>query len=328
MAKFNPSIVPQSEKPLPRANHASLPLIDIYPDPQNDHIYDQDDNLDLALVESVKEHGVLQPILLRVHPTLPGKFMIVAGHRRYRAAKVVGLKELPVLVMHASGEIQDEILSKIQFVETNSLSRNPTVQENLAMIIELEKAYKRLRSVDESIRGIPTRELIAKSMGMSDRQIADYLVIRNGLSKKDQKEWDAGLLSMAGALRRVRAEQKSNRGKVLSEETIATEEGNENTTHLVLGNESARQEFLSRWTEWKICCRVPKLNLIVREAILPDESRILSFDFGELNLDSKNSDHVQRLEHKQLVLKNDSVKFTETPIAQLLSHLEDVVPEK
>ncbi|MCS6854109.1 MAG: ParB/RepB/Spo0J family partition protein [Elioraea sp.] len=50
------------------------------------------------LVASIRERGVLQPLLVRPHPTLPDRFQIVAGERRWRAAQAVPLHEVPVLV--------------------------------------------------------------------------------------------------------------------------------------------------------------------------------------------------------------------------------------
>lgn len=50
------------------------------------------------LIASIRERGVLQPLLVRPHPTLPDRYQIVAGERRWRAAQAVPLHEVPVLV--------------------------------------------------------------------------------------------------------------------------------------------------------------------------------------------------------------------------------------
>jgi ParB/RepB/Spo0J family partition protein len=190
MSLFNPKKIEQDrQKENDKSNLSTLSIKDIYPDPQNDHIYEVDEDRDRALEESVREHGILQPLLLRPHPSIPGKFMIVAGHRRYRAAIANELTTLPVMVFQATGEKTDTIRSKIQFFESNALTRQTTVQENLEMIMELEKAYALLRGADESLKGIPTRELIAKSMGMSERQIADYMTVKNGMTDNDWTDW-------------------------------------------------------------------------------------------------------------------------------------------
>ncbi|MBV9511016.1 MAG: ParB/RepB/Spo0J family partition protein, partial [Caulobacteraceae bacterium] len=55
------------------------------------------DDLD-TLAASIRDKGVLQPILVRPSPTEPGQFQIVAGERRWRAAQQAGLHEIPALV--------------------------------------------------------------------------------------------------------------------------------------------------------------------------------------------------------------------------------------
>lgn len=67
----------------------------------------------LEMVESVKRHGVMQPVLLRPWPDEPGVFELVAGERRYRAASAAKLELLPALVRNLS---DDEVLH-VQIVE-------------------------------------------------------------------------------------------------------------------------------------------------------------------------------------------------------------------
>jgi len=56
-----------------------------------------------ALAISIKEKGILQPILVRVHPQREGKYEIIAGERRWRAAKLINLETIPVLIRKFSG---------------------------------------------------------------------------------------------------------------------------------------------------------------------------------------------------------------------------------
>ena len=76
---------------------ARLPLADLEPGPfQPRTAMDQDALEELA--DSIRAQGVLQPILLRNHPDRPGRYQIIAGERRWRAAGLAGLDEIPVLV--------------------------------------------------------------------------------------------------------------------------------------------------------------------------------------------------------------------------------------
>lgn len=63
------------------------------------------------LAESIKEHGILQPLVVRPRPS--GRYQIVAGERRWRAARVAGLSEVPVVIR----ELTDEQASEVALVE-------------------------------------------------------------------------------------------------------------------------------------------------------------------------------------------------------------------
>jgi hypothetical protein len=74
----------------------------------------------------------------------------------------------------------------------------------------------------------------------------------------------------------------------------------------------------------------PKLNLVVRECKLPDDSSIYSYDFGEQEIPATNGNMTSRarIEQKQLLRPGDSASFAETPVTDLIKHLRKVVPNK
>jgi ParB family transcriptional regulator, chromosome partitioning protein len=57
-----------------------------------------------SLAQSIRNDGLLQPIIVRPHPTQSDYFEIRAGERRWRAAKLAGLKEVPVVVRKLDNE--------------------------------------------------------------------------------------------------------------------------------------------------------------------------------------------------------------------------------
>ena len=63
------------------------------------------------LAESIKEHGLIQPILVR--PIIGGGYQIVAGERRYRACRMAGLTEVPVTIR----ELTDEETMELALIE-------------------------------------------------------------------------------------------------------------------------------------------------------------------------------------------------------------------
>jgi len=71
----------------------TLPLDHLIPDPDNERS-DTDQEAISRLAHSIKQHGLLQRLLVR--PVESGKYMVVAGHRRLMAAKQAGLKTVPV----------------------------------------------------------------------------------------------------------------------------------------------------------------------------------------------------------------------------------------
>lgn len=72
----------------------------------------------LELSESIKEYGILQPLVLRKDGDC---FLIIAGERRYRAAKKAGLKEVPALIKEVSKEDADKI-SLIENIQRQDLN--------------------------------------------------------------------------------------------------------------------------------------------------------------------------------------------------------------
>ncbi len=109
-----------------------------------------------ALSESIKENGVLQPILVR--PLLGGGYQIVAGERRYRASRMAGLTEIPAVIKELSEQKTME-LALIENLQREDL--NP---------IEEAKGYLTLQQSYEM-----TQEDIAASMGKSRSAIANAL---------------------------------------------------------------------------------------------------------------------------------------------------------
>ena len=110
------------------------------------------------LAHSIAEKGVLQPILVRRHPDEAGAFEIVAGERRWRAAQMARLHEMPVLVK----ELTDSDALEIALVE--NLQR-----EDLSPLEEAQ-AYDRL--MEEFSH---TQEALSKAVGKSRSHVANML---------------------------------------------------------------------------------------------------------------------------------------------------------
>ncbi len=114
------------------------------------------------LAASIREKGVLQPILVRPAPGLPGEWEIVAGERRWRASQKAGLRVMPVLVR----ELDDVQVLEIGVIEN--------VQRANLNAIEEAAAYQQL--IDKFKR---TQEEVAASIGKSRSHVANTLRLMN-----------------------------------------------------------------------------------------------------------------------------------------------------
>ncbi len=93
-----------------------LAVHSLQPDPsQPRKVFDEIELHELAA--SIKEHGVIQPLIVTKHD---GKYMIVAGERRWRAAQIAGLTELPVIV-RSTDELQRLELALVENVQREDL---------------------------------------------------------------------------------------------------------------------------------------------------------------------------------------------------------------
>ena len=81
----------------PRAEASTIPIADIRPNPQQPRRHFGEAELS-ELAESIRAKGVLQAILVRPDPKDASKYQIIAGERRWRAAKQAGLKDIPATI--------------------------------------------------------------------------------------------------------------------------------------------------------------------------------------------------------------------------------------
>ncbi|GAA2032072.1 ParB/RepB/Spo0J family partition protein [Agromyces tropicus] len=118
---------------VPGAHLARLSPDDIVPNAQQPRTnFDEDDLAEL--VHSVREFGVLQPIVVRPHPEQPGKFELVMGERRLRATKAAGLDSIPAVIKDTADEamLRDALLENLHRSQLNPLEEASAYQQLLA----------------------------------------------------------------------------------------------------------------------------------------------------------------------------------------------------
>ena len=141
-------------------------ISDIYPNSTQPRLYFDEDKI-IALCESIKKYGVLQPIVLREDED--GRYMIIAGERRYRASIMAKKEEIPA------------IIKNIPIKEVMEIALVENLQRQNLNIIEEGKAYKNLIEEYKS-----TQEEIAELVGKSRPYITNTMRLLN-LSEQVKK---------------------------------------------------------------------------------------------------------------------------------------------
>jgi len=111
-----------------------------------------------SLADSIKAQGILQPILVRRHPERPNEFEIVAGERRWRAAQIAKLHEVPVVIRDLT-DAQSLELAIIENVQRQDLTP-----------LEEAEGYRRLIEEFQN-----TQEDLGRALGKSRSHIANTL---------------------------------------------------------------------------------------------------------------------------------------------------------
>lgn len=164
-----------------------VPVEQLRPGPYQPRRLFNEEQLD-SLVQSVKERGILQPILVRRSPTDAAEYEIVAGERRWRAAQLAKLHRVPVIIK----ELTDKDSLEIALVEN--------IQRQDLSPLEESQGYKRL--LDEFSY---TQEQLGQSIGKSRSHIANMVRLLS-LPEEVQEMLDDGRLSAGAARALITAE--------------------------------------------------------------------------------------------------------------------------
>jgi len=162
-----------------------------------------DDDAMKSLIDSVIAQGILQPILVRPHPTKPGSFEILAGERRWRAAQKARLHEVPAVLR----DLGDREALEIALVEN--------IQRQDLSPIEEAVGYQRL--IDEFDH---TQEALASALGKSRSHVANTLRLLN-LPDAVQKLLADGRLSAGHARALVTARDPGALAKKIVEQEMS-----------------------------------------------------------------------------------------------------------
>ncbi len=169
--------VPASAAPAPGDHVVAARLIDIVPSPLQPRKQFTEGALD-ELVDSIREHGVIQPLIVR---RVAGKLELIAGERRWRACQQLGVDTVPVIAREAS----DRDVLEMALIE--NLQR-----EDLNPVEEAE-AYVRLAKEFDTTQGE-----IARRVGKSRATVANAMRLLD-LCSEAKEHLIAGRLSIGHA---------------------------------------------------------------------------------------------------------------------------------
>ncbi len=132
----------------------NVPIEDIIPNRFQPRLNFDESSLQ-ELSSSIKEHGIIQPLVLR---RVGDKYEIIAGERRYKASKMAGLTSVPAII----STLDDKASAEVAVVEN--------IQRKDLTSIEEARSYKMLLD-----KGYLTQEELAKKMGLSQSAISNKL---------------------------------------------------------------------------------------------------------------------------------------------------------
>lgn len=155
-----------------------LPLASVVPNSQQARrIFDEQALQELS--ESIRTYGIVQPLVVRAIGE--GRYEIIAGERRWRAAKAAGLTQVPVVVR----TYEDRVAAEVSLIEN--------IQRENLNVVEEATAYKVLIDMNDW-----TQEELAEKVGKSRSHVANLMRLL-GLSPAVLKSVEAGVLTMGQA---------------------------------------------------------------------------------------------------------------------------------
>ncbi|MBE0453437.1 ParB/RepB/Spo0J family partition protein [Roseovarius autotrophicus] len=145
-----------------------VPVEKVHPNPQQPRRHFDSDALD-DLARSIAEKGIIQPLIVRLNPREPGSYEIVAGERRWRAAQMAQLHEVPVLLREFTDTevLEVAIIENIQRADLNPMeeaagysqlmTRFGHTQEKLAEVLGKSRSHianaVRLLNLPDEVQG-------------------------------------------------------------------------------------------------------------------------------------------------------------------------------
>ncbi len=219
----------------------SLPIEVLHPNPHQPRRRFSDEELS-ELAASIREHGILQPIIVRPDPQRSGEFQIVAGERRWRAAQQAQLHEVPVIIR----ELDDQKVMEIALVENIQRSdlspmeeaaayralidRHGYSQEALGKIVGKSRSHVantiRLLSLPEEVQDLVERGKLGAGharalIGHPEAVKLARRIVAEGLTARDAERLAKREVQGKGSSRKIRRKWEKDADTLALEEDLS-----------------------------------------------------------------------------------------------------------
>ena len=193
------TVAEQALEPVPGARFREIPVTAIAPNPKQPRTVFDEEALE-ELKASIREVGVLQPVVVR--ETMPGKYELIMGERRWRASQAIERETIPAIIRETADDqlLRDALLENIHRSDLNPLEEAAAYQQLLAEF------------------GV-THEELGQRIGRSRPQISNTIRLLN-LPAAVQRRVAAGVLS-AGHARALLALDDTERQDALAQRIVA-----------------------------------------------------------------------------------------------------------
>ena len=250
-----------------------LPLSELVP--FKDHPFRVlDDDRMMETVESVKEYGVLVPIIVR--PLEDGQYEIVSGHRRKRACELAGIDEIPVIIRDLDDDEATIIMVDSNLQRENILPSERAKAYQMKMEAIRHQGLRKDETSRQVVGKLESADIIGQTTGESGRQVQRFIRL-NSLEQPLMDKVDTGVLAFTPAVelsylkpqeqqwvdkaleetqqtpslsQAQRIKQESKEGKLTEEsvKSIISEEKKPMYNSLTLSNDTLRKYFPKSYT--------------------------------------------------------------------------------
>ena len=255
------------------------------------------------LAKSIKEHGIIQPLVLR---RIGNKYEIIAGERRYKAAYIAGLHKVPAVTI----DLNDNESAEVAIVEN--------IQRKDLSPIEEAKSYKKLLE-----RGYLTQEQLATRMGKTQATISNKLRLLN-LSPKVQDALLNNKISERHARSLLRIDDKAKQEELLDniiENRINVKDTDDMINNMLSGREEKVEEPVSTTRtssssdEFDIDSIMARIQKKIDELSKEDDNRVV--------LENNDLDYREPVKHRGFSSSSVSYKEPELIEDNTLNMIED-----